>query len=103
MQLTSLTAISLRNGLSAPPKRARKLKLSLNLLCLPAHLVNALHDSLDLSTTPNDIAKKIEEIKTIWPTRGSLVVEVNAKETWGRTFLPADIVSPVHYIVYLNH
>ncbi|GLB40277.1 hypothetical protein LshimejAT787_0801480 [Lyophyllum shimeji] len=66
-------------------------KLSLELRCLPKDLVQTVYETSPASTTAEDMAVALSEIKTEWPPQGSLIVQTNPSEGWGRTWLPTHL------------
>ncbi|RDB25949.1 hypothetical protein Hypma_006749 [Hypsizygus marmoreus] len=69
-------------------------KISLQLLCLPTELVQAVYDSSLRSGTAEEIAGTFSGIKSEWPPQGNLLIQVNSAKSWGRTWLPRHLNPP---------
>jgi hypothetical protein len=50
------------------------------------------------SAAPPEIAEAMWNISTRWPSTRNLVIEVNLGDSVGRSWLPFDLASPVHFI-----
>lgn len=65
-----------------------------HLLCLPASAVAEVNQNLDPMASPADVAVALWNLGTIWPTKGTLVVEMNPDESGAaRVWHPAYLVS----------
>lgn len=45
------------------------------------------------------IADAVLHMKSQWPSKGSLIIEVNPGQVWGKTWLPWDMVSHLAIMV----
>ncbi|OBZ66237.1 hypothetical protein A0H81_13726 [Grifola frondosa] len=65
--------------------------VSVHLLCLPIDTVAAVNSTLDPSAAPGDVAAALWGIGTVWPRRGTLVIEMNSGKSSETTWLPAHL------------
>src|SRR5215472_17327984 len=75
--------------------------VALHLICLSTQTVSETYGTLDDSATFQDIANAMWSIKTSWPLGGRLVINVNHEQSWGRSFLPLDLVRSTARILHI--
>lgn len=74
----------------------RPYPLLLKLLCIPTQAIRSTYETSNLgAATPEEIATKLFDLENEWPRKGTLVVAVNPHKTWGKTWLPIDLVSAI--------
>jgi hypothetical protein len=69
--------------------------ITFHLLCLPTNSVRETFETLDQAASPQEVTDAMWNIKTQWPPRGKLLIEVNPGDTVGRSWLPFELASTI--------
>ena len=67
--------------------------VTVHLLCLPRASVERIMRDLDPVASPETVMDALRKVKTEWPSKGQVVMELNPGDTVGRSWLPRDFVS----------
>lgn len=66
--------------------------VSVHLLCLPRAEVEQTMRDLDPTASPETVMDALWKVKTEWPSKGKVVMELNPGDIVGRSWLPRDFV-----------
>lgn len=67
-------------------------EVSVHILCLSKPLVEETLRNLDPVASPEIVTNAIWNLKTEWPQKGKVIIQVNSDDSMGRSWLPMDLV-----------
>jgi hypothetical protein len=74
-------------------RRENGSRISVRLVCLPTASVEETYKRLDPAASQEAVTDEMRKIETLWPPKGKIIIEVNAGDNVGRSWLPRDLVS----------